>query len=439
MKYVLRRQFLNEYELCMLTCFLINFWPIIPTGNFFSSSFGNLTIMPFIFIFLSEKFKKWNPENILKKTGIQERGKAGENITAGDLAIIASEKLFAASSLPKNSIDVLIFITQTPNQCLPSTSCEIHAALGLKQECGAFDVNQGCAGYIYGLNLASSLIDSASAKYVLLLTGDTYTKYSNFRLNANDANSRLSRNQKIKYYVELPIPQEVNDSNIVTWGDDTMNIFQLAGVAAATAVMENPNKSFQNVLDVLQGDIQLDGLSPELQKAIRAGFSGAAINALGGNVNRAGLIARATGQVLNSNLELLFGGVNLRTFPFSITFTPRYYEEMLEVKKIIRQFKMAMAAKAGQMNGGSASGIFLQSPDVFSLRYMHNGQDHPFLNSFKMCALTGMNVNYTNAGAYASYEDGTPVSIRMNLTFKELNPIYSEDYDGMSDDQGVGF
>ena len=269
--------------------------------------------------------------------------------------------------------------------------------------------------------------------------GDTYTEYSNFRLNANDANSRMSRNQKIKYYVELPIPQEVNDSNIVTWGDDTMNIFQLAGVAAATAVMDNPNKSFQNVLDVLQGDIQLEGLSPDLQKAIRAGFSGAAINALGGNVNRAGLISRATGQVLNSNLELLFGGVNLRTFPFSITFTPRYYEEMLEVKRIIRQFKMAMAAKAGQMNGGSASGIFLQSPDVFSLRYLHNGQDHPFLNSFKMCALTGMNVNYTNAGAYASYEDGTPVSIRMNLTFKELNPIYSEDYDGMSDDDGVGF
>ena len=270
-------------------------------------------------------------------------------------------------------------------------------------------------------------------------TGDTYTEYSNFRINANDANSRMSRNQKIKYYVELPIPQEVNDSNIVTWGDDTMNIFQLAGVAAATAVMDNPNKSFQNVLDVLQGDIQLEGLSPDLQKAIRAGFSGAAINALGGNVNRAGLISRATGQVLNSNLELLFGGVNLRTFPFSITFTPRYYEEMLEVKRIIRQFKMAMAAKAGQMNGGSASGIFLQSPDIFSLRYLHNGQDHPFLNSFKMCALTGMNVNYTNAGAYASYEDGSPVSIRMNLTFKELNPIYSEDYDGMSDEQGVGF
>ncbi len=132
---------------------------------------------------LSEKFKKWTPESIFKKTGIRERGKAGENITAGDLAIVASNELFKATDLPRSFIDVLIFITQSPNQCLPSTSCEIHAALGLKQECGTFDVNQGCTGYIYGLNLASSLIDSGSANYVLLLTGDTYTKL----INENDS------------------------------------------------------------------------------------------------------------------------------------------------------------------------------------------------------------------------------------------------------------
>ena len=91
------------------------------------------------------------------------------------------------------------------------------------------------------------------------------------------------------------------------------------------------------------------------------------------------------------------------------------------------------------MSAGSASGAFLKSPYVFSLRYLHNGQDHPFLNQFKMCALTGMSVNYTNAGTYASYGDGSPVSIRLNMTFKELNPIYSEDYDGMGESDGVGF
>ena len=68
-----------------------------------------------------------------------------------------------------------------------------------------------------------------------------------------------------------------------------------------------------------------------------------------------------------------------------------------------------------------------------------DGADHPFLNSFKLCALTGMTVNYTNAGTYTTYEDGTPVNIRMNLTFKELNPIYHEDYATEGAGPGVGY
>ena len=159
---------------------------------------------------------------------------------------------------------------------------------------------------------------------------------------------------------------------------------------------------------------------------------------MGGNVSASSVIARSTGQILNNNLELLFQGVNLRTFPFSVTFSPRNYEETERVRLIIRYLKQSMSAKTGT-GGGSASGIFLKSPDVFSLRYMHNGGDHPFLNSFKLCALTGMNVNYTSAGTYASYSDGTPVNIRLNMTFKELNPVYAEDYDGGDAGGGVGY
>ena len=265
------------------------------------------------------------------------------------------------------------------------------------------------------------------------------TGYRDVKMNVTDANARMSRNQKIKYYVELPIPQEVSDSNTVTWGEDQMNIFQLAGITAASQFQADAGGTFQQALDFIQKGIKFDGFDEGTQNAIRNAISGKAINQLGGNVSMSGIISRTTGQVLNSNLELLFGGVNLRSFPFSVTFTPRYYEEMIEVKRIIRQLKSSMNAKRKTMSGGSASGAFLSSPDVFSLRYLHNGQDHPFLNQFKMCALTGMSVNYTNAGTYASYEDGTPVSIRLNMTFKELNPIYSEDYDGMGESDGVGF
>ena len=131
---------------------------------------------------------------------------------------------------------------------------------------------------------------------------------------------------------------------------------------------------------------------------------------------------------------------NLRTFPFSINFSPRNQKEGQEVKQIIRAFKSSMAAKKNDKNSqGGQGGAFLSAPDVFQLRYLHNGSDHPFLNSFKICALTAMQVNYTNAGTYATYSDGTPVSIKMNLTFKELNPIYHEDYSTDNKVGGVGF
>lgn len=125
---------------------------------------------------ISETFPKWTPEKIYEKTGISLRGKSSEGETAGDLSIKAAEKLFKKIDIKREQINMLIFVTQTPNQCLPSTSCEIHQSLKLNNSCGAFDVNQGCTGYIYGLYLAKSFIDNNSADYVLLLTGETMTK-----------------------------------------------------------------------------------------------------------------------------------------------------------------------------------------------------------------------------------------------------------------------
>ena len=201
---------------------------------------------------------------------------------------------------------------------------------------------------------------------------------------------------------------------------------------------EGAVEAAQLAVTALNTGVHIPTLSGDTQDAVRAALSGAAIGALGSNVSAKSVIARSTGQILNNNLELLFQGVNLRSFPYSITFSPRDPKESRMVKDIIRSLKMAMAPKAGEMEA-SAQGIFLKSPDVFQLKYLRDGHDHPFLNSFKLCALTGMTVNYTNAGTYTSYEDGTPVNIRMNLTFKELNPIYHEDYLSDGAGSGVGY
>ena len=265
------------------------------------------------------------------------------------------------------------------------------------------------------------------------------------RVNNTDANTRLGSGmkQRTKFYIELPIPQDLTDSNSVTWGEDRVNALELAALNVAQGAMkgnlgEGAVEAAQLAVTALNTGVNIPTLSGDTQDAVRAALSGAAIGALGSNVSAKSVIARSTGQILNNNLELLFQGVNLRSFPYSITFSPRDPRESRMVKDIIRSLKMAMAPKAGEMEA-SAQGIFLKSPDVFQLKYLRDGHDHPFLNSFKLCALTGMTVNYTNAGTYTSYEDGTPVNIRMNLTFKELNPIYHEDYLSDGAGSGVGY
>ena len=271
-------------------------------------------------------------------------------------------------------------------------------------------------------------------------------KSSDFAQNFGlTADKRTRENQNILYTVELPIPQDINDSTSVTWGEDTLNMFQLAGLAIGKQFIESPANLAASALDTFTGNVNIPGIDKQTQEAFKVAISGRAINALGANVNPRNIVSRATGQVLNSNLELLFQGVNLRSFPFSITFSPRSSEEGQRVKTIIRKFKQSMSAKAGAFDGGYAEGIMIKAPDVFLLEYIdgNTGKKHNFLNSFKTCALTSINVNYTNAGTYATYLDGTPVNIRMDMTFQELAPIYAEDYNERDEDgnllRGVGY
>ena len=95
-----------------------------------------------------------------------------------------------------------------------------------------------------------------------------------------------------------------------------------------------------------------------------------------------------------------------------------------------------MAAKT---SGGAGAGLFISSPEVFQLTYKSGSKKHPFLNSFKPCALVNMGVDYAASNVYATYEDATPVHMRLSLSFQELNPIYFEDYNNIPLTAGVGY
>ncbi|MBK8091134.1 MAG: ketoacyl-ACP synthase III [Verrucomicrobiaceae bacterium] len=126
---------------------------------------------------LSREFPEWTPERIEAKIGITERHIAAEGETAADLGVKAAQKLFASGACTPADIDFLLFCTQSPDYCLPTSACVMQHRLGLPTTAGALDFNLGCSGYVYGLSLAKGLIETGQAKRVLLITADTYSKF----------------------------------------------------------------------------------------------------------------------------------------------------------------------------------------------------------------------------------------------------------------------
>lgn len=112
-------------------------------------------------------------DRMRKMVGFYERHVADKTTTSSDLAYDAALKLFEDLKIDRNSIDALIFVVQKPDVVNPATAYFLHQKLGLSDDCIATDINQGCVGWVYGLYMASNLIESGIHKRVLLLNGDT--------------------------------------------------------------------------------------------------------------------------------------------------------------------------------------------------------------------------------------------------------------------------
>jgi len=239
--------------------------------------------------------------------------------------------------------------------------------------------------------------------------------------------------------VFLPIPETVTDSNGVTWGENSLNGLAAAGLGIAMGgiTADSVGKAMNTMGEKTGTAINSIVSDKGSVSAINSIFASAAVNALGGSVEPGDILSRQSGAVLNPNMELLFGGVQLRTFSFDFDFAPRDREESEVIKKIIRSFKISMNAK--QQSEGEGNGLFIKAPDVFQLTYKTGSDDHLFLHRFKPMAMLNMAVNYTGAGTYATYDNTSPVHMKLNLTFQELNPIYSEDYESEEGKGGTGF
>ena len=216
----------------------------------------------------------------------------------------------------------------------------------------------------------------------------------------------------------LPIPGGIADGNSVSWNQENMDPVAIAKAEFALRTIKDGGEGLTgSVADIAGalGDTGKDAIATLLAQAA----SGTGQQ----------LLTRTTGSVLNPNMELLFQGPSLRDFTFQFKLSPRSSKEAKQIIKIIRFFKQGMAPIRSQ------SRLFLKSPHTFKLQYLHDSSDHNYLNRFKECALQSCAVTYGEA-QYSTYEDGVMSSYNIQLSFKELEPVFNDEYtelDGNND------
>lgn len=117
----------------------------------------------------------WRMDSLYEKTGVAQLHVAAPGETALSLGISASRKLVEGRDI--STVGALIYVTQSPDSLIPTTACLLHRELGLPETCLAFDVNQGCSGFIYGLSLAQAILDSQGIPEALVVCAETYAKH----------------------------------------------------------------------------------------------------------------------------------------------------------------------------------------------------------------------------------------------------------------------
>lgn len=124
----------------------------------------------------TEYFPADQVKEVVDKVGIYERRFADENTCSSDLCFAAAEKLFADTGTRREEIDLLVFVSQTPDFRMPATSVILQDRLGLPQSTIAFDINLGCSAFLYGMSVVYSMMEKGGLRKALILDGETRSK-----------------------------------------------------------------------------------------------------------------------------------------------------------------------------------------------------------------------------------------------------------------------
>lgn len=232
-----------------------------------------------------------------------------------------------------------------------------------------------------------------------------------------------STNAKADGYpvIHLYMPEDISSQYASTWGGRDFGPLSGAALVGAGNVLNATRKA--------DAQTAMGKLGPELQK-IGDGLIGyvgstaiaAAMNlipGMGGSVGANDILAATSGRILNPNTEVLYTGPNIRSTGFDFTLVPRNKEEVTSCKEIIKTFKLASLP--------SIEGNMLNVPKIVRIKFMTGSKENGYIPKYKLCAIGGVDVNYTPNGSWSTFTDGSPTAMKLSLKFQELKLIYLED------------
>lgn len=223
----------------------------------------------------------------------------------------------------------------------------------------------------------------------------------------------IKGNREVGDTIGLYIPDTVN----VHYGSDydTADLSTALGrlyflAQGATSL----TKAFTDQKDrTITNMVNAAGNDPFLREMVFGKMIG---GALGMDISRQ--VLSAGGYAMNPQTQVLFRGVDFRTFQFDFVFTPYSREESVQVKNIIDRFKY-YAAPQIDSNGIFNQGMYMKIPDSFDIKFYYGNEENRNVHRIGECVLTDINVDYAGSGQWSTFNDGSPNQIRLTLQFKE--------------------
>lgn len=173
------------------------------------------------------------PESDIEKTieniGIEERRVADDDVCASDLCYKAAKKLMEDNNIDSNSIDVLLFMSQTSDYRIPATAPILQHRLGLSKDTACLDLSLGCSGYVYALSTAFAYASMEGVNRVLLLDGETFSKIVNKRDK-----------------VDWPLYGDAATATLIEKGDFEESVFILKSDGAGEDAVKIPSGGMRN-------------------------------------------------------------------------------------------------------------------------------------------------------------------------------------------------